>query len=120
MNKLISTRLAGNLLLGALGVLAVFHLLVLLRVLPATIVWGGAIQNSTTRLLALELLALVVTLLLAGVIAAKVGYIKAVRCQPAVNMGGWLVFALLLFSLVANLASGVAFENLLFAPLAVV
>jgi hypothetical protein len=120
MNKLISPKLAGNLLLGALGLLAVFHILVLLRVLPADIVWGGAIQNSTTSLFPLEMISLLVTLLFAVVIAAKAGYIKASRFQAAVNIGVWIVFAILLLSMVANFASGVAFENLIFAPIAVV
>ena len=34
MNKLISTKLAGNLRLGSLGLLAAFHFPVLLQVLP--------------------------------------------------------------------------------------
>ena len=120
MNKLISTKLAGNLLLGALGLLALFHILVLLRVLPADIVWGGAIQNSTTSLFPLEMVSLLVTLLFAVVIAAKAGYIKASRFQTAVNIGVWVVFAILLLSMVANFASGIAFENLIFAPIALV
>jgi hypothetical protein len=120
MNKLISTKVAGNLLLGVLGLLAVFHILVLFSVLPAGIVWGGAIQNSTTSLIPLEMISLLVTLLFAVIIEAKAGYIKAFRFQTAVNIGVWAVFAILLLSMVANFASGVAFENLIFAPIAVV
>jgi hypothetical protein len=120
MNKLMSTKLAGNLLLGSLGLLAVFHILVLLRVIPAGIVWGGAIQNSTTSLFSLEMISLLVTLLFAVVIAAKAGYIKVSRFQAAVNIGIWVVFAILLLSMVANFASGVAVENLIFAPIAVI
>ena len=119
MSRLISTKLAGNLLLGSLGLLAVFHILVLLQVIPADIVWGGAIQDSPTSLYPLEIISLLVTLLLAVVIAAKAGYIKAIRFQAAVNIGVWAVLAILLLSLVANFASGVAFENLIFAPIAV-
>jgi len=120
MSKFISTKLAGNLLLGSLGLLAVFHILVLLRVLPADIVWGGAMQNSSSSLFLLEMISLFITLLLAVIIAAKTGYIKAVRFQTAVNIGVWVVFAILLLSMLANFASGVAVENLIFAPVAVV
>jgi hypothetical protein len=120
MNKLIGTKLAGNLLLGSLGLLAMFHILVLFRVLPADIVWGGAIQNSTTSLLPLEMISLLVTLLFALIIAAKAGYIKAIRFQRAVNIGAWVMFAFLLLSMLGNFASGVRFENLIFAPIAVV
>src|SRR4026207_1223514 len=115
MSKFISTKVAGNLLLGSLGLLAVFHILVLLRVLPAYIVWGGAMQNSSSSLFLLEMISLFITLLLAVIIAAKTGYIKAVRFQTAVNIGVWVVFAILLLSMLANFASGVAFENLIFA-----
>jgi hypothetical protein len=120
MNKLITMKLAGNLLLCALGLLAVFHVLVLLSVIPADIVWGGAIRNSTTSLIPLEMMSLLVTLLFAVVIAAKVRYIKATRFQVAINIGVWVVFAILLLSMAANFASGVAVENLIFAPVAVV
>ena len=59
MKKLISAKLAGNILLAALGVLFVFHILVLLGVLPADIVWGGQITDAQTNLVMLETVALV-------------------------------------------------------------
>lgn len=120
MNKLISAKWAGNLLLGALGLLAVFHTLVLLQVLPAGIVWGGAIENSPESLFPLEMISLFVTLLLAVMIAAKAGYIEVTKFKKAINIGVWLVFAILILSMLANLASGVSFENLIFAPIAVI
>lgn len=120
MNKLISAKWAGNLLLVALGLLAVFHTLVLLQVLPANIVWGGAISSSPESLFPLEMISLVVTLLLAVMVAAKTGYIEASKFKTAINIGIWLVFAILVLSMLGNLASGVSFENLIFAPIAVV
>jgi hypothetical protein len=66
------------------------------------------------------MISLLVTLLLAVVIAAKAGYIRAFRFQTAVNIGVWVVFAILLLSMIANFASGVAFENLFFSPIALV
>ena len=119
MNKLISAKWAGNLLLAALGLLAVFHILVLLTVIPANIVWGGAIKSSAS-LFTLEMISLLVTLGLAAIIAAKAGYIATMRFKTAINIGAWSVFAILLLSLLANLASGVAVENLVFAPIIVV
>lgn len=41
MKKLITAKLAGNLLLASLGLLLIFHLLVLLNFLPADMIWGG-------------------------------------------------------------------------------
>ena len=54
MKKLISAKLVGNILLAALGVLFIFHILVLLGVLPADIVWGGQITDSPANPVTLE------------------------------------------------------------------
>lgn len=120
MNKLISAKWAGNLLLGSLGLLAAFHVLVLFGVVPADIVWGGAFQDSRSGLLTFEFISLVVTLLFAVIVAAKAGYLEVMKFKQAINIGAWLVFAILILSMVGNLASAVSFENLVFAPITVI
>ena len=116
MRKLVSARLAGNILLAAFGLLAIFHVLVLLGVLPPNIIWGGQAAGSPASLRTLELVALLVTLLFEVVVAAKVDYIKAGRFRILVTIGIWIVFAYLLLNTVGNIASAVRFENLIFAP----
>ena len=120
MKKLISARLAGNILLAALGLLFVFHVLVLLGVLPAEIVWGGMIQGGQTNLIALETVALVMTLLFMLIVAARIGYIQVGRLSGAVKAGVWLIFIFLLLNTLGNLASGVSFENLIAAPITII
>jgi len=120
MKRLISAKLAGNILLAAMGLLFVFHILVLLRVLPADIVWGGQIQGVETNLIMLESVALLVTLFFTLIIAAKTGYIQTGKLSGAVNIGVWLIFAFLLLNILGNLASGVFFENLIAAPITII
>jgi hypothetical protein len=81
VKKLASARLAGTILLAAFGILAIFHLLVLLGLLPSNIVWGGQAADSPARLLTLELVAVLATVLFGVVIAVKAGYIRAGRLQ---------------------------------------
>jgi hypothetical protein len=119
MKKLISARLAGNILLVALGLLALFHILVLLGVIPADIVWGGMVRGVPSNLVTLETVALLLTLLFILIIAAKTGYVQAGRLSSAVNIGVWLIFAYLLLNTLGNLASGVSFEKLIFAPITI-
>jgi hypothetical protein len=57
------------------------HLLVLLGLLPSNIVWGGQAADSPARLLTLELVAVLATVLFGVVIAVKAGYIRAGRLQ---------------------------------------
>jgi hypothetical protein len=119
VKKLVSARLAGNLLLVALGIVLVFHILVLFGVLPADIVWGGRIQGVPENLLVLETIALLVTVLFMLIIAAKSGYIQAGKLSGVVNIGVWLIFAFLILNTLGNLASGVSFENLIAAPITI-
>lgn len=120
MKKLITARLAGNILLAAMGLLLGFHVLVLFKVIPADIVWGGQINSSSTNLITLEIIALSVTLLFMLIIASKTGYIKSGKFSGVINIGIWVVFAYLILNTLGNLASGVSFENLVFAPITII
>ncbi|WP_303773595.1 hypothetical protein [Anaerolinea thermophila] len=114
-----SAKFSGNVLLAAFGALVVLHLLILLGVVPAGIVWGGQIGTSTERLFTLEIIALVLTLLFMGIVAVKMEYVRAGGFRKAANVGVWVIFAYLVLNTVGNLASGVSFENLIFAPVTV-
>ena len=109
----------GNILLVALGLLFLFHILVLLRVIPADIVWGGRIQGVPANFIVLETIALLVTLLFMLIVAAKVGYIQAGKFSGAVNIAVWFIFIFLVLNTLGNLVSGVSFENLIGAPITI-
>ncbi len=81
MKKFISAKLAGNILLAALGVLFIFHILVILGLIPADIVWGGQVKDAQANLVLLETIALLVTLLFIFIVAVKTGYIKMDRLR---------------------------------------
>jgi hypothetical protein len=120
MRKLISAKLAGNILLLSLGLLFLFHVLVLLRVIPADIVWGGQIKGVPENLNTLEFVALIITALFLLIVAAKTGYLQAGKWSGAISVGVWLIFAYLLLNTVGNLASGISFEKLVFAPVTII
>ena len=120
MTKVISAKSAGNILLAAFGLLLVFHVLVLLGLIPSNIIWGGQAYGSPSSLMALEWGALLVTALFGILIAAKVDYIKAGRFRIIATVGVWIVFAYLLLNTVVNLVSAVSFENVIFAPIALI
>ena len=118
MKKIISAKLAGNILLFSLGLLLVFHILVLLKIVPANIMWGG--QATAGNIIMLEIVALAVTLFFGFVIAAKTGYVKVGRFAGTVNILVWIIFAFLLLNTLGNLASGVSAENFIFAPITLI
>lgn len=71
MKKLITAKLAGDILLASLGLLLIFHVLVLLKILPADRIWGG--QANAGNLVVLEIVAPVATLFFGWIIASKTG-----------------------------------------------
>lgn len=116
MKRIISAKLAANILLLAMGLVAIFDVLVLLGILPSDIVWGGQIGDSATNRVPLELIALLGAAVFAVVIAAKIGYLQ-VRFRKAVTVGVWIIFAFFILNTIGNLASGASFERLIFAPI---
>ena len=118
MKKLISAKLAGNILLASLGLLLVLHILVLVKIVPATMMWGG--QATSDNLVMLEIVALAVTLFFGFVIAAKIGYVNAGKLASVVNVLVWIIFIFLLLNTLGNLASGVSAENFIFAPITLI
>jgi hypothetical protein len=120
MKKIIPFRIAGNVLLAALGLLVIFDILVILGIVPPDIVWGGQLQAAGSNVVVFELVALVVTLFFLLIVAAKMGYVGGGKFKRAVNIGVWVIFAYMILNTVGNLASGVAAENLIFAPLTIV
>ncbi|MCK6538743.1 MAG: hypothetical protein L6Q26_01695 [Anaerolineales bacterium] len=117
MKKLITAKLAGDLLLASLGLLLIFHLLVLLNFLPADMIWGGQANADNP---ALEIIAIVVTMFFGWIVAAKTGYVKAGKFAGALHVLVWIVFAFLLLNTLGNLASGVFVENFIFAPITLI
>ena len=120
MKSLISAREAGNILLAGFAALMVFHVLVLLKVVPSNIVWGGQVGDSASNFVLMEIIALVITLLFAVIVAVKVEYLKVSRFHGIINLGIWLIFAYLILNTIANLASGVQAENFVFAPIGLI
>ena len=118
--KPLSITLAGNILLVLFGLLFVFHVLVIVGIVPSDIIWGGHADDSSVSLISLELMALMVTVLFAVIIAAKMGYIKSGRFQRASRVGMWIIFAYLVFNSVGNFASSNTFEMIVFGPLTII
>jgi hypothetical protein len=116
MKTIITERFASIGLLTLLSLVAVFHLLILVNVIPYDMVWGGRVTDIT-QMRRLELIALAMHCIMLTVVAIKTGRIR-VRINPKLINGVlWLMFGLFLFNTVANLASLNAIERFVFTPL---
>ncbi|MBN1781004.1 hypothetical protein JW948_07775 [bacterium] len=119
MKKWISTKPAGYILLIIFSALAVFHILVLLGLMPSDIVWGGQAGDSSINMRTLELISLIFTVLFALVVAARIGMVRAGWFAKAVPVCLWIIFIYLLLNTAGNLAAKTLTEKWIFTPVTV-
>jgi hypothetical protein len=119
MRNLIGAKIAGDILLILFGLLVVFHIVLLLNLLPSNMVWGGR-AGSSSQPRALLMVSLVFNVLFAIAVAVKAGYIPIGISSRVVNIFLWVIFAYLLLNTIGNLASSSTLEKLVFTPLTIV
>lgn len=99
-----------------LNLLAVFHLLILLEVIPHRIVWGGNIRSGK-QLMLMEGLSLLVSIVFIFIIGA----IQELWMVDWIDRNSifilWVLFAFFLLSVIGNLFSKNHLEKRLFAPI---
>jgi len=106
-------KLSYKLLMSGLGILAVYHVLVLVGGVGFENVWGGKVTDVST-LIALEILALgIVIFSMVVVWQSVVG-----NHRLWVRIGIWMVSVLFFFSAFANLFAENLIEKIISVPLA--
>ncbi|CCH52733.1 hypothetical protein BN8_01755 [Fibrisoma limi BUZ 3] len=119
MKTLISERLATNGLLAVLSLVIIFHLLVLLRIIPYSIVWGGRL-TSDTQMVRFELTSIVINALMLTVVAIRAGLLRIRVPALLINITLWLMAGLFTLNTVGNMASLNTVEQLVFTPLTLI
>ena len=119
MKKIMNANLAGKILLSTFGLLLVLHVLIIIQVVPANIVWGGQIEADGSNLMQLEIVAITLTVFFAGIVVAKIRSLQANKSNKLITIGMWVVFAYLVLNTLGNFASGVSAETWFFGPLTI-
>ncbi len=119
MKKFISVKLAGNIVIVLMVLMIILHMLIMLRIVPYDIVWGGQIKNDAS-LMKLEIFALVTLFIFLAIILVKVDYLKFTKFKKITNIAVWIMFVYFLLNTVLNLASGVTLEKLIFTPITII
>lgn len=116
MKKVITAQRASQILTVILGLMILFHLLVIIGIVPASWVWGDKAPRES--ILPLELIAIVITFSFILFLKIKMRYVNMGQKNKPVNVVLWIIAAFLAFNALANLISSATVENIIFAPLA--
>ena len=112
MKKLIKFETAGKVAIALYLLFIVFHLLILLNLIPnaSEIVWGGRIETRE-ELVQFELLSAGILLLASLFTAVRVGWIHAPWLNALSRVIMWVLFVLFLLNTLGNLVAITAFEK---------
>lgn len=119
MKKLISIRLASNIIITINTIALLMHVLILLNILPHGFVWGGRLK-SEEDLIIFESVSIVVQTLFISIIAVKAGYVFKGKFNRTVSVGIWVMFGIMVLNSIGNLASSSGLETMVMTPFTIV
>jgi len=100
-----------NILIGLLISVILFHLAVIVRVIPYAIVWGGRLKTDS-EMYTFEIISVLVNLFLISVLLIKGGYLKFQVNKNAVNIVLWGFFFVFSINTIGNILANTTFEKL--------
>lgn len=115
----ITAKFAAHSIITILSLVVLFHLLVVMNVIPYNLVWGGRLENKT-EMLQFELVSIGVNLLMLLVVLVKAGILRVALPPKLLTLALWLMFALFVLNTAGNLLSVNQWEKILFTPLTLV
>jgi hypothetical protein len=116
MNSPLTRQIAIIGILSILSLIVVFHLLVMLGIVPFEIVWGGRLKDASQMLL-FETVSVLMNLLMLMVVGIHAGIIKIKLNRLVIKTALWAMFLLFLLNTAGNLFSNNELEKMLFTPL---
>ena len=115
----VTKNLALKIILGLLSVVIVFHILIIIRIIPFEIVWAGKLK-SVSQMYVFEIVSILVNILLLTVLLLKGNIIQHKINSKIINGILWFFVLVFAFNTVGNLLAKSLFEKAVFTPLTLI
>jgi hypothetical protein len=103
-------KMAIKLLLGLIVAVTLFHLAILIKLVPYDITWGGRLKNNA-QMVVFETLSIALNCLLGFVLLLKGEYVKPVVPLKLVNLVLWAYLVLFSVNTLGNLVAKTTLEK---------
>ena len=103
-------KIAIKIMLWMLAAVILFHLSIILKIVPYEITWGGRLENDSEMYL-FETISVLVNLLLCYILLIKGQYLKGFVSMKFVNFTLWLFFVLFVLNTIGNIFATTTFEK---------
>lgn len=119
ITRQISYAMATKAMLLLPACIIIFHLLIVVGLIPYSIVWGGRLRSSA-EMLKFESISIGINLFVMLVVAAEAGYVRQFMPKRIMTILLWGLFGLFVANTIANVFSVTSFEKIVFTPLTLV
>ena len=116
MINFISKQQSIKIMLVLLSIVMVFHVLVIIQIIPYTIVWAGKLK-SYKDMYEFEGSSIFINLMLILILLARGQYIQLPVSQQFISIVLWLFVLLFALNTIGNLFAKTNFEKFVFTPL---
>ncbi len=106
-------------LLIILSAILVFHICIVFKLIPYSIVWGGRLKTDKD-MYRFEIVSILVNTIFLAVILIQAEIWSPNISKTVITVGLWVMAALFLLNTFGNLASKNRFEKLFFTPLTII
>lgn len=94
-----------------LSAVLLFHVAILVKVIPYDITWGGRLKTDA-EMYTFETMSILINAFLAWVLLMKGNYTKHLFPSKAINIILWIFFAIFVLNTVGNIFAKTTFEKL--------
>lgn len=100
-----------KILLGLLFSVILFHICIIVKIIPYNIAWGGRLTNDN-EMYVFESISILINLFLSWLLLMKGEFVQFKFPNKTVNLILWIFFALFILNTVGNLFAKTNFEKL--------
>ena len=105
-----SKQTYGKILIGISLLVMVFHLLIVVKVIPYSITWGGRLKTDS-EMYVFEAASIVINLFFVYLVSQRVGMLPAVFGIKVVTVLLWIFFGLFVLNTLGNIFAATTIER---------
>ena len=103
-------KTAVKIVLAIIFAVTLFHICILVSIIPYEITWGGQLKNHS-EMIVFETISILVNLILIGTLLIKGGYVKSIISLKVVHITLWIYLLLFGLNTIGNLFAATYFEK---------
>ncbi len=115
----LSFQLAYNTIALTLILTMIFHICILIGVIPYDLVWGGRLA-SQAKMIQFEIISLVINSIILLFVFMKKGAVKPFLSIKIINLFIWLFAVIFLLNTIGNLFASNSLETIIFTPITLI